>query len=146
MSDFVKEEIEMPNIKSQKKRMRQAEKRALRNRAIRSRIKTYISYFQNALGEKDLKKAEEFFRLVSKYLDKAVSKGVIHKNRAADKKSRFSQKLNLLKKELEEASAKEPAEERKSAKKESSKKRATSKSPKKTTKRTSRKKAAKESS
>jgi len=47
----------MPNIKSQKKRMRQAEKRALRNRAEKARLKTYISYFEEALNNKDLTKA-----------------------------------------------------------------------------------------
>lgn len=97
----------MPNIKSQKKRMRQTEKRTLRNRAEKTRIKTYISRFQEALEKREAKKAEELLSLVAKYIDKAVSKGIIHKNRAADKKSRLAQKLALLKKEVSEEKAKE---------------------------------------
>jgi|Deesub1362A_J573_1020465.scaffolds.fasta_scaffold03302_6 small subunit ribosomal protein S20 len=115
----------MPNIKSQKKRMRQTEKRTLRNRAEKTRIKTYISYFQEALEKRDAKKAEELLSLVAKYIDKAVSKGIIHKNRAADKKSRLAKKLALLKKEVSEEEkakeaqeAKEKAKEVKEAKKE----------------------------
>jgi small subunit ribosomal protein S20 len=109
----------MPNIKSQKKRMRQTEKRTLRNRTEKTRIKTYISYFQEALEKRDAKKAEELLSLVAKYIDKAVSKGIIHKNRAADKKSRLARKLALLKKEVsEEEKAKEVKEEAKEVKKE----------------------------
>jgi small subunit ribosomal protein S20 len=113
----------MPNIKSQKKRMRQAEKRTLRNRAEKTRIKTYVSYFQEALEKKDVNKAEEFLSLVSKYLDRAASKGIIHKNRAADKKSRLAQKLALLKKEVpkEEKKIEAPKEEVKEEKKETRK-------------------------
>lgn len=91
----------MPNIRSAKKRVRQIEKRRLRNKAIRSRTKTEIKKYLAALEEKDLTKAEELLRNAIKYIYKAKSKGVIHYRNASRKVSRLSIKLNKLKAELQ---------------------------------------------
>ncbi len=79
--------------RSQLKRVRQAEKRRLANKAVRSRVKTFIKKFEQALASGDRALAEAAYREAARQLDKAVSKGVLHKNRAADKKSRLWQKL-----------------------------------------------------
>ena len=90
----------MPNIRSAKKRVRQNEKRRLRNKAIRSRTKTEIKKYLKALEEKDINKAEELLRNAIKYIYKAKSKGVLHGRNAARKVSRLSIKLNKVKAEL----------------------------------------------
>ena len=84
----------MANIKGQIKRNRQNEKRRLRNKGIRSeinsRVKTAIKNAESgAASAADLQEAV-------KKIDKAVAKGIMHKNTAARKKSRLSKKLNSL--------------------------------------------------
>jgi small subunit ribosomal protein S20 len=83
----------MPNIKQQVKRMRKSEDQRQRNRSTKSALKTRIKKFEGALeaGEKETAAAE--FKLVARDLDKAASKGVIHKNKAANKKSRMARSL-----------------------------------------------------
>ncbi len=92
----------LPNVKSAKKRLRQAEKRRLRNKAIRSYVKTCIKKVLAAIeaGE-DRDTLMEKVRIAQKAIDKAYSKGVFHKNEAARKKSRLMAKVNkyLLEKE-----------------------------------------------
>ncbi len=85
----------MPNIKSAKKRMRQAEKRRLRNKAIRSYVKTCIKKVLASMeaGE-DREALMQKVRLAQKAIDKACSKGVFHRNEAARKKSRLMAKVN----------------------------------------------------
>jgi len=83
----------MPNIKSQIKRMRQAEKRRIRNKSIKSEVKTYIKKFESSLSAGKLDEAEKLFRLAQKKIDKAVSKGVFHKNTASRKISKLAKKL-----------------------------------------------------
>lgn len=77
----------MANIKSQIKRNKTNEKARLRNKAVKSELKTAIRRTREAVATGDVEKAAEAARLASKKLDKAVSKGVIHKNQAANKKS-----------------------------------------------------------
>lgn len=77
----------MANIKSQIKRNATNEKRRLRNKAVKSELKTVIRSFRDAAAGGDAEAAERALRLASKKLDKAVSKGVIHKNQAANRKS-----------------------------------------------------------
>ncbi|MBW3619652.1 MAG: 30S ribosomal protein S20 [Actinobacteria bacterium] len=86
----------MANIKSQIKRNRQNEKARLRNKAVKSRLKTELKKFQTAVeaGERD--DAEQAFREATRELDKAATKGVIHRNNAANKKSRMAKKLAAL--------------------------------------------------
>ena len=76
----------MANIKSAIKRNRQNEKRQLRNKAVSSQMKTYTKRALAAAGTDD---EAESLRLAGKYIDKAASKGVIHANAAARKKSRL---------------------------------------------------------
>lgn len=87
----------MPNIKSQIKRLRQAEKRRLRNKSIKSEVKTYIKKFEAAVQAGNIEEAEKAFSLVQKKIDKAVSKGVFHKNTGSRKVSKLARKLAALK-------------------------------------------------
>lgn len=77
----------MANIKSQKKRIITAEKARLRNRAVKSELKTAIRACREAVAAKDGVKAYVTAQHACRLLDKAVSKGVIHKNQAANRKS-----------------------------------------------------------
>jgi len=86
----------MANSKSAVKRMRQAMIRRQRNRTVKSHIKKALLTFSDSLENNDQQKAREAYYAASSVIDKAVSKGVIHKNTASRKKSRLSQKLNKL--------------------------------------------------
>ena len=86
----------MANIKSQKKRNLTNEKARLRNVAVRSEVKTVIRNVNEAIAAGDKDKATEALRLAGKKLDKAVSKGVLHKNNAANRKSAVAKKVNAL--------------------------------------------------
>ncbi|MGM1064800.1 30S ribosomal protein S20, partial [Saccharothrix sp. Mg75] len=77
----------MANIKSQLKRIKTNEKARLRNKAVKSSLKTAIRKFREAAEAGDKAKATELAREASRKLDKAVTKGVIHANQAANKKS-----------------------------------------------------------
>ena len=83
----------MANIKSQIKRNRQNEKRRVRNKAVRSEMKTRINQ-TIAATEDDGADAEAALRIAQKRIDQAVSKGVLHKNTAARRKARLAQKVN----------------------------------------------------
>jgi len=82
----------MANIKSQIKRNRQAVKRAARNKAVRSELKTRTKAAVAAAAE-GAENAEDLARLAQKRIDMAAAKGVIHKNAAARKKSRLAKRL-----------------------------------------------------
>jgi small subunit ribosomal protein S20 len=84
------------NIKSQQKRNRTNERARLRNKSVKSSLRTAVRTFRQAAeaGEKD--KAAELLAATSRKLDKAASKGVIHKNQAANKKSALAQAFNKL--------------------------------------------------
>lgn len=82
----------MANIKSAMKRMRQNEQRRLRNRAIRSRVRTAVKVARSTVGPKT-PDAEASVREAIRLLDKAVTKGVIHRNSAARKKSILARQL-----------------------------------------------------
>jgi small subunit ribosomal protein S20 len=84
------------NIKSQIKRNRQNEKRRLRNKSVKSSLKTAIRKFNEASAAGDAENATALLRDASRKLDKAVSKGVIHKNQAANRKSAISKRLQSL--------------------------------------------------
>lgn len=85
----------MPNLKSQIKRMKQAERIRLRNKSVKTAIKTTVKRFETALSEQNFEEAKSLLTEISQKLDKAASKGVLHKNTAARKKSRLSEKLNF---------------------------------------------------
>jgi len=84
------------NIKSQIKRNRTNEKARQRNQAVRSALRTSIRKFRGAVDAGDQAQATELLRSTSRDLDKAVSKGVIHRNQAANKKSAMAQAANKL--------------------------------------------------
>ena len=86
----------MANIKSQIKRNRQNEKARLRNKSVKSSLKTVIRKFHEASESGDTAAAAALMRDASRKLDKAVSKGVIHKNQAANRKSAIAKKVSSL--------------------------------------------------
>ena len=86
----------MANIKSQIKRIKTNEKARQRNQSIKSSLKTAIRKAREAVESGDQAKAEELTRAASRQLDKAVSKGVIHANQAANKKSALAKSVNAL--------------------------------------------------
>jgi small subunit ribosomal protein S20 len=84
------------NIKSQIKRNKQNEKRHQRNKAVKSELKTVVRKFREAAEAGDKDTAIEASRVASRKLDKAVSKGVIHKNQAANRKSAIMKQASSL--------------------------------------------------
>ena len=87
----------MANIKSQIKRVKTNAKRTERNRAHKSELRTFVRKFREAAESGDAAKAEDALKVASKKLDKAVSKGVLHKNQAANKKSALARQVAALK-------------------------------------------------
>ena len=86
----------MANIKSQIKRNKQNEKAHQRNRAVKSELRTHVRRFREAVETGDVAAATSALQVASRKLDKAVSKGVIHKNQAANRKSAIAKKLSEL--------------------------------------------------
>ena len=86
----------MANIKSQFKRIRTNEKRRQRNLAVKSELKTLVRKTREAVEAGDKEAAIEALRVASRKLDKAVSKGVIHRNQAANRKSKLARRVQSL--------------------------------------------------
>jgi small subunit ribosomal protein S20 len=86
----------MANIKSQLKRIKTNEKARLRNKSVKSSLKTSIRKFREAADAGDRDKAVELLQDASRKLDKAAAKGVIHANQAANKKSALAKRVNQL--------------------------------------------------
>ncbi len=86
----------MPNIKSAIKRAKTSEKARLRNASQKSALRTSVKAVEAAITHNDASKAADAYQLAMKKLDKAVTKGLIHKNLAARKKSRLAKKINEL--------------------------------------------------
>jgi small subunit ribosomal protein S20 len=84
------------NIKSQIKRNRQNEAARERNKSVRSALKTAVRRFNEAVEAGDVEKAKTLAADAGKKLDKAASKGVIHKNQAANRKSAVASKAASL--------------------------------------------------
>lgn len=82
----------MPNIKSAIKRVRVTKTKTLRNKMVKSKVKTAVKKCEAAFAE-NASNAEQQLRLTISQIDKAVSKGVLHKNTAARKKSRLTKRL-----------------------------------------------------
>ncbi|MGH9077149.1 MAG: 30S ribosomal protein S20 [Acidimicrobiales bacterium] len=85
----------MANIKSQIKRNRQNERLRLRNKAVKSEIKTRVKHVLASAGS-GAGTALDDLRAAIKRLDKAAAKGVIHKNQAANRKSRLTRRVNAM--------------------------------------------------
>ena len=86
----------MANIKSQIKRIKQNEKAHQRNKAVKSELRTHVRKFREAVEAGNVEAATAALRVASRKLDKAVSKGVIHKNQAANRKSAIAKRLAEL--------------------------------------------------
>jgi small subunit ribosomal protein S20 len=86
----------MANIKSAMKRIRQNEKRRTRNAAVRSTVRTALKGARAEIEGGQVDQAREALQRTIQVLDKAVTKGVIHRNTAARKKSRLARQLNAL--------------------------------------------------
>ena len=86
----------MANIKSQIKRIGTNEKARLRNKDVRSSLKTAVRRFREAADAGDTAKAQELLRSANRQLDKAASKGVIHTNQAANRKSALAKRAASL--------------------------------------------------
>jgi len=84
------------NIKSKEKRILTNEKRRMRNKAVKSSLKTSVRKFREASAAGDVTAAETHLRAASRELDKAATKGVIHKNQAAQRKSKLASSFNKL--------------------------------------------------
>ena len=86
----------MANIKSQIKRVKTNEKRRLRNKSVKSSLRTAIRRFREAVEAGDTELIVERQRSASRALDKAASKGVIHKNQAANRKSAMAKRTTTV--------------------------------------------------
>ena len=86
----------MANIKSQKKRIRTNEAAPLRNKAVKSQLKTLTKPVQPAVAEGDAEKAQAALKTVTKRLDMAAAKHVIHKNQASNRKSGLAKLVNSI--------------------------------------------------
>lgn len=87
----------MPNIKSAKKRVIVNDKKSSQNKMIRSAVKTAIRKFNAAIAAGDVDAAEKLLPETVSVIDSAASKGILHKNNAANKKSALAKSLNALK-------------------------------------------------
>ncbi len=86
----------MANIKSQIKRIKTNQKATDRNRAYKSELRTLVRAARKAIATGDKAAAQAAVQSASRKLDKAVSKGVIHKNQAANRKSKLAVKVAAL--------------------------------------------------
>ena len=86
----------MANIKSSAKRILVSRANAARNKADKSELKTVIKKFEAAVAEGNQENTEAAYKAAVKSVDRAVSKGLIHKNNAARKKSKMAAKVNAL--------------------------------------------------
>ena len=86
----------MANTASARKRIRQTEKRTIRNRARRSRVRTFLRKVEHAISGGDKPQAQDAFRAAQPELQRAVTKGVFHRNTVARKLSRLSTRIKSL--------------------------------------------------
>lgn len=94
--DFKGFKHQVANIKSQIKRIKTNRKATERNRAVKSELRTLARQTREAVLQGDRDLAEQKLRAANRKLDKAVSKGVIHRNQAANRKSALAKKVNAL--------------------------------------------------
>ncbi|MHB1288494.1 30S ribosomal protein S20 [Georgenia sp.] len=86
----------MANIKSQIKRIRTNEKARLRNKAVKAELRTHVRRVREASVTGDKETASDALKVAGRKLDKAVSKGVIHANQAANRKSKLAKQVATL--------------------------------------------------
>ena len=86
----------MANIKSAKKRIKVIQAKTLQNKMFKTQLKTEIKKYEAALAAGDVELAQATYKAATKKIAQAASRGIIHKNAAAHKKSQFTKKLNAL--------------------------------------------------
>ena len=86
----------MPNIKSAKKRVLVTEKKTAQNKAVKSALKTQIKKFLAAVNAGDKESANQLYPETVSAIDSAASKGILHKNNAANKKAKLAKKLQTI--------------------------------------------------
>ena len=86
----------MPNIKSAKKRVLVSQAKAAQNKAARSALKTDIKKFEAAVAEGNRSEADAAYKVAVKAVDQAAARGLLHRNNAANKKSKMTIKLRKL--------------------------------------------------
>lgn len=86
----------MPNIKSAKKRVIVTEIKTLQNKMVKTALRTSMKKYENAVASGDKEAATKAYAVVIKKLDVAASKGLVHKNNAARKKSQYTLMLNKM--------------------------------------------------
>lgn len=86
----------MANIKSAKKRIKVIEKKTLRNKMVKSKLKTVLKKFEAAVAAGDKSAAENLLKVCTSELSKAASKGILHKNTASRKISRLAAMYNKM--------------------------------------------------
>ena len=86
----------MANIKSAKKRIKVIQAKTLQNKMFKSQLKTEIKKYEAALAAGDVELAQATYKAVTKKIDQAAARGIIHKNAAARKKSQFTKALNNM--------------------------------------------------
>jgi small subunit ribosomal protein S20 len=94
MKTLLEEVVELPNIKSAKKRVEVTKTKTARNKIAKSSFKTNLKRFDTGVVEGNREEANSAYKDAVKTIDKAAGKGIIHKNTAARKKSRLALKLN----------------------------------------------------
>lgn len=86
----------MPNIKSAKKRVKVTAVKEMQNKVFKTSLKTVMKKYKAAVEAGDKEQAGKAYLIAVKQIDKAVAKGIIHKNNAARKKSQFTLMLNKV--------------------------------------------------
>lgn len=86
----------MPNIKSAEKRVKTSQARQARNKAARSLYKTNLKKFDAAVAGGNREEADSAYKVAVKTVDHSATKGIIHKNKAARKKSQLAKALNNM--------------------------------------------------
>ena len=86
----------MPNIKSAKKRVKVIETKTLRNKMLKTQLRTAMKKYEAAVAAGDKEAATKAYAVVVKKLDTAAAKGLVHKNNAARKKSQYTLLLNNM--------------------------------------------------
>ena len=87
----------MPNIKSAKKRTKIIAAKTLKNQMFKTALKTTIKKYETAVASGDKTNLEKTYKDAVKKIDKAAARGIVHKNKAARKKSQFAKKYNSAK-------------------------------------------------
>ena len=86
----------MPNIKSAKKRVKVIQSKTMQNKMFKTQLKTDVKKYEAAVAAGDMELAQATYKAATKKIDQAASRGIIHKNAAARKKSQFTKKLNSM--------------------------------------------------